>query len=764
MLTGWVAVFVSFSSGIILAYHGCWYGLLMVLGLLLLYYWRFPGLETVIVIIVLLLGAAYFQLREGEETGVADIVGERVVKGCIIDYPVQSGGTSRFKIKTQEKTYRLRYIQVYADFEAQLQRGQQISLQGQLELPDRAGNPGEFDYAGYLKTQRIYYLMSIERPQDIKLISPDQGIQRQLNLFRERIENVFYDILPSVQADLLLGMLLGAKENIETGQYEMYQKTGIVHIFSVSGLHVGFLVLFFYYLTSLLAWSPGTRFIFISACLLAYGSLIAWPISVQRSVIMAIMALLAQYQGRQGAWGNSLGLAGILIVLLDPYALFTVSFQLSFLATWGLVCLYPSLKEYLRYQQRIWDLVLIPFCAQLAVVPVIAYYFNLFTPIGILYNTIISYLAGGIVLCGFAALVLVFLPSLAALFLYPAGLMLEIMNAMTLWLQQLPGSYLWVKTPESFSIAIYYGALLLLMLAWQHAWSGRWSLGIGVLLLGALLSILWPASFCKYGVLEIVFLDVGQGDSILIKTPRGKFILLDGGGSHFYPVGQKKVLPYLHYRGIREIYMIINSHPDSDHLLGLLETVQEIPFRYAVLPSTLMEAEEYRPLREIAARQRAVVLGAVAGQKINIDTGLELEVLYPPSDLRSSDYNQHSLVLRCEYGRFSMLLPGDLGIEGLEHIAELAAIKNTLVFKVPHHGSRSSLSPDLYAKAKPYIAVISLGKNNSYGHPNREVLDYLEANEILLLRTDQNGAITMESDGQHLAIQCFKPSKAISSK
>ena len=123
-------------------------------------------------------------------------------------------------------------------------------------------------------------------------------------------------------------------------------------------------------------------------------------------------------------------------------------------------------------------------------------------------------------LCGFAALVLVFLPSLAALFLYPAGLMLEIMNAMTLWLQQLPGSYLWVKTPESFSIAIYYGALLLLMLAWQHAWSGRWSLGIGVLLLGALLSILWPASFCKYGVLEIVFLDVGQGDSILIKTPR----------------------------------------------------------------------------------------------------------------------------------------------------------------------------------------------------------------------------------------------------
>jgi competence protein ComEC len=760
MLVRWIAVFVSFSSGIIVSYHGWWYGLLLSLGLMLLYSWRFAdkGRETVIIIIALFLGAAYFQLREGERPEAADI-GERVIQGLIIDYPVQSEGSSRFKIKTKEKCSWLRYVQVYADFEADLQRGQQVRLQGELKFPDPAGNPGEFDYVSYLRHQQIYYLMYIEKPADIKITKSDHGIQRQLNLYREQIETVFYDILPSAQADLLQGMLLGAKENIEADQYEIYQKTGIVHIFAVSGLHVGFLLILFYYLFSLLAPTPGTRLFFISIALLAYGSLIGWPISVQRAVIMAILAVLAKYQGRQGGLGNSLGLAGMIIVLLDPYALFTISFQLSFMATWGLVGLFPTLKEYFKYQKRIWDLVLIPFCAQLAVVPLIAYYFNLFSPIGLFCNIIISYLVGGIVLCGFAALLLVFLPSLAALFLYPAGFMLEILNALTVLLSQLPGSYLWVKYPGNSTIAVYYGALLLLMAAWYYAWPRRWRFSMAVLLLVSLLIILWPASLYKYGILEIVFLDVGQGDCVLIKTPRGKFILIDGGGSHFYPVGRKKVLPYLHYRGIREIYMIINSHPDSDHLLGLLETAGQMPFRYALVPATLLQVEEYHQLKEIALQQRAAVLGVAEGQDINIEAGLQMEVLFPPSDLKSPDYNQHSLVLRCEYGRFSLLLLGDLDSQGLEYIAQSSAIETTLVFKVPHHGSRSSLSPFFYKEIKPYAAVISVGQNNSYGHPNQEVLDCLEQDNILLLRTDHNGAITMESDGRSLAIECFKQSK-----
>lgn len=757
MLVRWIAVFVSFSSGILISYHGWWYGLLISLGLMLLYSWRFAdnAREAVIIIIALFLGAAYFQLREGEKPEAADI-GERVIESLIIDYPVQSEGTSRFRIKTKEECSWLRHIQVYADFEADLKRGQQVRLQGELEFPDPAGNPGEFDYASYLRHQQIYYLMYIEKPGDMKIIKSDHGIQRQLNLYREQIETVFYGILPSAQADLLQGMLLGAKENIEADQYEMYQKTGIVHIFSVSGLHVGFLLILFYYLFSLLALAPGTRLFFISIGLLAYGSLIGWPISVQRAVIMAILAVLAKYQGRQGGLGNSLGLAGMIIVLLDPHALFTISFQLSFMATWGLVGLFPILKEYLKYEKRIWDLVLIPFCAQLAVVPLIAYYFNLFSPIGIFCNIIISYLAGGIVLCGFVALLLFFLPSLAALFLYPAGFMLEILNFLTLLLGHLPGSYLWVKSPGVFTIAFYYGALLLLMAACYYAWPRRWSFGVAVLLLTSLLIILWPASLYKYGVLEMVFLDVGQGDSVLIKTPRGKFILLDGGGSHFYPVGWEKVLPYLHYRGIREIYMIINSHPDSDHLLGLLETARQMPFRYALVPATLLQLEEYQPLKELAAQQRAAVLGVAAGQNINIEAGLQIEVLFPPSDLKSPDYNQHSLVLRCQYGGFSLLLPGDLDRQGLEYIAQSSAIETALVFKVPHHGSRSSLSPLFYEEIKPYAAVISAGKNNSYGHPNQEVLDCLKQNNILLFRTDQNGAITMESDGKTLSIQCFK--------
>lgn len=757
MLIQWISILVSFASGILISYHEWWCGILLAGGFFLFYSWRFAGWNRNVLIwaVVLLLGVAYFQLRVGAQPLAAN-PGETTIKGFILDYPIQSEGKTRFRIKTEESMAQLKYLQVYCDFAAEVKRGQQVSLQGQVEVPNSAGNPGEFDHATHLRHQRIYYLISVEKPGDIQIIGKEQGVYRWLNSYREQIQSTLYAILPSAQADLLQGILLGAKENIEPSQYEMYQKTGIVHIFAVSGLHVGFLVLFFYFMTSLLAWSPGTRFFFITACLLAYGSLIGWPVSVQRAVIMAVLALLAQYQGRQGGLGNSLGLAGIVIVLLDPYALFTISFQLSFMATWGLVCLFPTLKEYIKYEKGIWDLVLIPFCAQLAVLPLIAYYFNLFSPVGLFSNIVISYLAGGIVLCGFAALLLVYLPSLAALFLYPAGFMLEILKSLTVWFNHLPGSYLWVKTPDCFTMAIYYGALLLLLAAWYYAWPRRWSFRVAFLLFCSLVIICLPPSLYKNGILEVVFLDVGQGDSILIKTPRGKLILLDGGGSHFYPVGERKVIPYLHHRGIRELYLIINSHPDSDHLLGLLETVRQIPFRYALLPRTLLDVKEYQELKEIAEQQNAVVLTAEAGQHINIEAGLEMEVLFPPVDLGSLDYNQHSLVLLCKYHQFSLLLPGDLGSQGLEYIAESTALENTLVLKVPHHGSGSSLSPAFYAELKPYAAVISVSKNNPHGHPSPEVVDSLEQQGVILLRTDRSGAITMESDGKTLSIKSFK--------
>jgi competence protein ComEC len=758
MLSPWVAIFLLFSAGIAIAYHGLWYGLIIILFLMFTAWLRYPqrGKEISAALVIVGLGLICLQLRSADEIADPAVAGEGVINGVIMDYPVRQGDRTSFRLQNSADSPQLKYVQVYCHFSADLNRGDQVTLQGKLQVPDKPGNPGEFDYCTYLKHQRVFYIISVEGETGIINTTPVRGITQKINSCRSRTEEMVYRLMPETEAQIFLGMLLGEKENIDPDRYEVFQKTGIVHIFAVSGLHIGIIVLFLSYCTSLLLKSKGIRFLLVIGFLLLYGSLIGWPISVQRAVIMASLALLANYHGRQNGAGNSLGLAGMLIIVMDPYALFTISFQLSFMAAWGLVCLYPALKDYWQYQNRVWDIVLIPLCAQLAVIPLLVYYFNLFSPVALISNIMVSCLIAAVVICGFLALLLVYFPPLAVLFLYPAGFMIEILTRAADIFVRIPGGCLWVKTPDLETMALYYLALLMLLAAFYYSWPRQrvWT-ALTVLSLGMLLICLPPGLF-RYGILEVVFLDVGQGDSIFIKTPRGKFILLDGGGSHFYSVSAKKILPYLRHRGVREIYLMINSHPDSDHLKGWTETAEKMPFRYVMVPASLFQAEEYDEVKEIARQRGAEVLGAAAGQHINIEAGLNIEVLYPPAYMGNGDYNQQSLVLRLEYGDFSLLMPGDLEKEGLEQLAASDRVQPTLLVKVPHHGSRGALLEDFYEKLGPYAAIISAGKNNIYGHPAREVLDYLEEQGILVLRTDMDGAVSLESDGQNLVIDCFR--------
>ena len=224
----------------------------------------------------------------------------------------------------------------------------------------------------YWTLDKIYYTLSLKKESDIKVLSRQGGIQGWINSYRLQGEKTIHNFLPEEEASILLGMLLGEKEGIAPEQYSDFQKTGIVHIFAVSGLHVGYILLLAAGISALLGFSQRLKFFFGIFFLLLYGTLVGWPISVVRASIMAATGLFAYYIGRDNQLINSLGLAGIIILLLDPYALFKISFQLSFLATWGLVYLYPLIKSRMSYDNTLWDIVLIPLCAQIAVMPFIA--------------------------------------------------------------------------------------------------------------------------------------------------------------------------------------------------------------------------------------------------------------------------------------------------------------------------------------------------------------------------------------------------------
>lgn len=760
MVPSWFYTFMFFALGIIVGYYHAWPWLLIPALLMLAGGLGFSHYRREIFILSVFLflgfGRGWCQDTSLNPALPDTVAGE--LRGTVISYPVFDGEQSRFVLERDKRsTPALCYVLVSCNFKAEIHKGDQLILKGVLKKPAEPGNPGEFHYPLYLAKKHITYIMTIPEEARLQIIETAHGIQRFLNLYRSRAAGIINKSLPGEEGDILRGMLMGDKEEIDDNNYQQFQKAGIVHIFAVSGLHLGFLIFFCHYLGQMLGLSRKTELFTILLIVVLYGSMIGWPLSIQRAALMASLALLAQYLGRQGGMGNSLGLAGILILLLDPLALFTVGFQLSFLAAWGLVYLYPLLKQALHVQNPIISLLLIPLCAQIAVLPLIAWYFNLITPLGILENILITYLAGAIVILGFMALLLaVPIPALASLFLYPAGLLIQILIGLSGFMNSLPGAYLWVKTPSPELIGIYVGGLLLAVAALQVR--TNWGLLMSGLVLMMVFCVIvcLPASLYQRGVMELTFLDVGQGDSILIKTPSGRFILLDGGGSMFYDVGRSRVLPYLHHRGIRKLYMVINTHPDADHLQGLLEVMEEISPKYIGIPANLREKVEYEPLRTAARTREIPVIPLAAGMRLELDEKLSLQVLYPPAEDAGGSYNHQSLVLSGQFQEFSMLLPGDLDRDGLEQLLETVPLTTTTIVKVPHHGSRYSLLSEFYQETDPYWAVISAGRGNSFGHPHLEVMEMLEKQGISIYRTDQDGMIRFCSDGYTVKAERFR--------
>ena len=760
MIESWFLLFVVMATGTILAYYQYWYlatfliTVVLAVGLFKKQYFN----QLIVAVLVLLATMLYFNMKTVIVPDTLPRVNNAIFTGIVKTIPEYDGQKSSFVLHTESQKPYEKNLQVFCQFDSQLNKGDRVFIRGDMKVPEKPGNPGEFNYAQYLSHQQVYYVFSINEKKNIELISQGSGWQKWLSSHRERGEKLIYDLLPEDEAGILIGMLFGNKCGIDEKQYQDFQKTGIVHIFAVSGLHVGFLLLFCAGLTYFFNISRRSFFFFSIVLIFLYGSITGWPVSVQRASIMASLGLLAYYTGREKQLLNSLGLAGIIILIIDPHAVFKISFQLSFVAAWGLVYLFPLIKSRLNYESKLWDLILIPVCAQIAVIPLIAYHFNLFTPVALVSNVLITYLAACIVILGFISLFSsAFFAVLASPFLLFAGMLAEVLLFMTAIFNDLPFAYLWAATPSFLLISIYYAGLLL-WIGYMKGLMPKPAIILAFLMMAVFLVVIsLPAGVFNRGQMEGIFIDVGQGDGILIKTARGKFILIDGGGSEFSDVGSRKVLPYLRHRGIREIFMLVNTHPDTDHLQGLETVAEEIPARFIAIPASLFQAERYDLLKETAEENSIPIVALESGQELNIEEDLEIRVLYPEGeDYQGNDYNDQSLVLRIQYGDFSLLLTGDLENEGLQGLlANTKKVKSTVV-KVPHHGSRGSLLPEFYEKTMPHWAVVSAGRNNLFGHPHQDVLNALGDRGIEVLRTDTQGAITISTDGRMVEISTYR--------
>ncbi len=689
-----------------------------------------------------------------------------------------------------------------------LRHGDLVWVKGSLSLPQPPGNPGEFDYQRYLLSRGIGAVLS---GSAIRLGSEEtvRGPQRLAAAVRERVDRALASTFPpgrDTELALLRGILFGDTSGLPPEVMEEFRDAGVFHILAVSGSNVAFLLAGWYGLFGFCVrrtdwwtggWAAriraGTALVIVAVYAMMTG---AGP-SVVRASLMAAAWLLGQVAGRKTNVWNALGLAGAFILASSPSTLFDPGFQLSFAATTGIMLWSGPLARRLPQLRGTWarlngyrTITAATLAAQLATWPVSAYHFGRVAVLGLPANLLVVPVSGWLVTGGAAA----GLTSLAMPFL---GRILNVANyvsgtILVRWTSTwgaIPGASLNVEPPAPALMAAYYLAILAVFLSLTMSappdgvgartkrdtgWGARhpW-----VILAWAALSLAVAATWwgtgpaLRGGMLQVTFLDVGQGDAALLRSPGGQAALVDTGPPDEPGApgdGQGRLVSLLKRMGVHRLDWILVSHDHDDHDGNLDQCLRAFPVGVVfVSPGRLEEFLGKHPgLTKNGTPVRQVQFGdnfAWAGSRVEVlwppppDRGVAPERSDRPTD--GSGSNDSSVVVRLVCGQAAFLFTGDIGpaVEGtLRRWAQAGWVfPRADVLKVSHHGSGTSSDTDFLGLLGARAAVVSVGRN-VFGHPAPETLARLAQAGEAVWRTDRNGAVTVQTDGRTIRVRGYR--------
>jgi competence protein ComEC len=636
--------------------------------------------------------------------------------------------------------------------------GDRVSVSAQISPPREFRNFRPPFSRMYLRTLGLHLQASTKSLLLVRLDRPGRPLHplRLISRLRQSLQKSLERYFPgsegnaplSPEGAVLEALLLGERGRLDAATTRALQQTGLFHLFAISGAHIGIISFLLFALLRAVRLSVRASYLAVLALLLVYALLVEGRSSVVRAVVMSAAYIVGKILWKDAPILNALGLSALLILILNPFQLFDVGFQLTFAATLGIILFYPRLKRALpRLPLRVADMLGLSLAAQAAVFPLIVRSFNRVIFSGIFLNLLGIPLVGLIMAAGY-----LFLPlSLAGPFIArPAAaalsFLVKVFMASARLLDGLPFLSYRIPTPSPAVVAAAFAGLLALLLPSRLRVWRRVGAAVGLASFLVLMTYPFPAAVRD---LTVTFIDVGNGDAVLVEFPGRAKMLVDGGGIPFgsFDVGENVVSPFLWDKGVKRLDLVVLSHPHPDHLFGLASVAANFRvgrfWETAAPPANGTYDRMKGSLRDVPAERVA------RGQRASFG-GVSVEVLSPPAPPPDGApaSNDLSMVIRLSHGQTSLLLPADIGTAAEAELLAAGVEVGARVLKSPHHGSDSSSSAAFLDRVRPDFIVISVGRGNPANLPHPDVLERYRAFGATVLRTDLDGAVEIRTDGR----------------
>ena len=710
-----------------------------------------------------------------------------IVQGKIYKIENTAFGTNIYlkgvEVENGEKSVSVKKIFVNTEKIPNVKIGNIIKVRGKLRQFEEAANKGNFDSRKYYLSLGFYGKIEAGT---IEVINSDySGIRQGLYELRmeiiERLEklcsdnNGIFSIINNKNG-IIGAIILGDKTDIDSDIKELYSVSGIAHILAISGLHISFIGMAIYRLLR-----RRFRFLFSAAVsipvVLSFGIMSGFGISTIRAIIMFILKIIGEVLGRKYDAITAISLAGLVLLVQNPFVVCNSGFQMSFGAIIAIVLILPIVEEILNTDNKIIKVLSANFTISLVMNPILAWNYYELPTFSFLLNIVVVPLMSVVIV---SSIVGIFCSCIMFGFgkavIFPGCGILELYTFLCNIINKSSVASIVVGQPKVTIIIVYYAILLVVLFGLKNIRTKytraekerniikketglvlekkakkerrikgqnvklRLACIVGFLLLNCLIYYIPNQGF------YITFINVGQGDGILIHGDNGTKVMVDGGSTSEKQVAKNCIVPYLKAEGIGTIDYSIITHTDKDHISGIMEILENnnsnrIRIKNLVMPDINMKDDTYNELIEKAKLKKINVLYIKKGDTLSLGK-TKIKCIYPETTTTASDKNDYCTVLSVKNKTSKILLTGDISKEIEEKIKDDIE-ENYTVLKVAHHGSNYSSSEKFLKKVNPKYSIISVGKNNSYGHPGNETMERLRKQGGVIYRTDEKGGITI---------------------